>query len=238
MKLTLLSIWTVAAGCLPLAAQDMASILPITTRIDVKQDSGWRRASVSEDKGPSSATIKVRLEPNNEFTIVPRKSVRIAPRPASIKVGDRLEWNGYSASSFQYVPATVKGLGTGDYAGYYLMAWDKYPNSQTYTKREQLWLLPDSATAATKVTPGAPTPGKFLCYAYGAVGNPPIFLGAIDLQAGGTYSVSGKQGQYTYDAATHSITWLSGWAKTNDFKGAVESNALIRLHPNTICSHE
>ena len=238
MKLSLLPVWIIAAGCSQLAGQDMGSPLPTATRIDVKQDSGWRRASVSEDFGPSSATMKVRLEPNDEFTIVPRKSVRLAPRPASISVGDRLEWCGRSVTSFQCVPATVKGLGTGDYAAYYLMAWDKYPNSATYDKPERLWQLPEGATSASKVIPGAPTPGKFHCSAYGAVGNPPIFLGTIELQAGGSYSVAGKPGQYTYDAATHSITWLSGWAKTNGFKGAVESNALIRLHSNTICAHE
>lgn len=112
------------------------------------------------------------------------------------------------------------------------------PNSPTYTKPEQLWTLPDAAISATTSTPGAPTPGKFRCYAYGAVGRPPIFLASIELQAAGSYSVSGKPGQYTYDAPTHSITWLSGGAKTNDFQGAVESNALIRLRRNTICTHE
>ena len=118
------------------------------------------------------------------------------------------------------------------------MAWDKYPNSTTYAKPDQLWLLPEAASSASKVVPGAPLPGKFLCYAYGAVENAPLLLAVIELQAGGGYSVSGKPGQYTYDDASHSITWRSGWAKENGFQGAVESNALIRLWSNTVCSHE
>jgi len=206
-------------------------------RIEIQQGSQWIRGSVSSDAGPSSPTMKVRKDPGNELAIVPRKSVRLAPRPASIKTGDRVEWFGNSSTSFRYVPATVKGVGTGNMQGYYLVAWDKYPNSPTYTKPEQLWSLPRT-TAAAAPAGEQPTPGKYRCFVYGAPRSPGIFLAAIELDGGGRYSVNGKPGRYAFDAASKSITWLDGWGKTNGFEGAVEGNATIRLKRNTVCSHE
>ena len=237
MKLTLLSIWIIVAHCMSLAAQDLASTLPITTRIEVKRDRGSRRASVSEDRGPSSASVKVRLEPNHDFPMEPRKSVRIAPQPDSIKGADHLEWYGTSTSSFQYVPATVEGLATGDYACYYPMAWEKYPNGQNYTKREELRLLPEAQTAPTKVISGAPNPQiRPLRLRRGWKS---AHLGCHDRIAGRPQLLGIRQaGCYTNGSITGSGTWLSGWGKTGGFQGAVDSYALIRLHRNTICLPE
>ena len=64
--------------------------LPTGTRIEVLQGATWVRANVSEDDGAGAANIKIRTEPNNKFMIVPRKSIRIAPRPSSLKVGDHV----------------------------------------------------------------------------------------------------------------------------------------------------
>ena len=223
-----------AAGA-ALYAQSPSETLPVSTRIEVQQGSAWRRAVVSEDKGPGSATIKVRLDPNGDFTIVPRKTIRLAPRPAAINVGDHLEWNGNSVTSFGYVPATVKGIGTGTNEGTYLMAWDKYPNSPTYAKKEQLWLLPEAASGAAPAL--TPVTGKYLCFAYGAAGSR-IFMNNIELREGGNYVATNGEGRYSFDSATHTITWLSGWAKDSQLDGKVESNALFRIKSNATCSHD
>ena len=213
-------------------AQTLAEILPAGVRIEVRQGNGWRRASVSEDHGPGSATIKVRLDPNNEFNVVPRASIRLAPRPATIQVGDRLEWNGFSVTSFQYVPATVKGIGTDAQAGMYLMAWDKYPNSPTYTKKDQLWLLPDAAPKAVETGPSL---GKFSCFVYSAKGVPSL-LGTLEFRSGGAYVENGKPGTYTFDAASHSITWTSGPAKDQAWTGTLEGNGAVRIRSNVLCT--
>jgi hypothetical protein len=63
----------------------------------------WRRGVISKDTGPHAASIKVRLDPGNDLSVVPRKTVRLAPRPTSIN-----------------------GIGTGSMQGYYLMAMDEY----------------------------------------------------------------------------------------------------------------
>lgn len=195
------------------------------------QGGGWWRAAVSQDSGPGSATIKVRLDPDNEFSVVQRKLIRLAPRPASINVGDRMEWYGASATSFQYVPATVKQIGTGSMQGYYLMAMDKYPNSPTYTKAENLWTLPGAA--ASIASSGGPVTGKYRCFAG------QIFLGSIELRADGTYTASaGPAGRYQANADTKTLIWESGWAKSNGFEGKLEGNAFIRLARAAYCSHE
>ena len=220
-------------ACITAAAQAPVEVLPTGTRIEIRQQGAWNRGQVSEDAGPRSATIKVRVGANNEFTIVPRNTIRLAPRPASINVGDRVEW--YDTGTFQYVHATVTKLGDGSYTGYYLMKDDRY-SSTTYTKAENIWLLPGQES-----TPAAegPLPGKYRCFAYGAPGNPPIFLGSVDLKAGGAYTATnGKDGRYTYDAAAKNIAWTGGWMQDNTFGGKVESNAKFRIARTSICSHE
>lgn len=214
-----------------------AQTLTVADRIEIRDGASWRRGVVSDDGG--GGTLKVRVDGQGAVSIVARASVRPAPRPASINVGDRLEWNGASVSNFEYVPATVKTVGTGSMQGYYLMAWDKYPNSPTYTKRENLWMLPTAAQSGGASTSGmTPLPGAYRCFAYGAAGAPPIFLAELTLANGGTYTALGKRGRYTFDAATNTIAWADGWAKENGFGGAVESNATFRLRSNALCSHE
>lgn len=218
-----------------LSAQNLSDVLPAATRIDVRQGQAWRRGAVSEDRGPGSATIKVRLDPNGEFTEVPRSSIRIAPRPASIKVGDRLEWNGQSATSFRFVAATVKAVGTGPAAGMYLMATDQDPEHPTYTKPAQLWMLPEHAGAAAPDR--GPAMGKYRCFVYNDKGVPSL-LGHLELRDGGTYLENGKPGRYSYSSDTQAVTWASGPAKEQGWLGKMEGNAQVRIRSNVLCSHE
>jgi hypothetical protein len=65
--------------------------------------------------------------------------------------------------------------------------------------------------------PGTATPrnGKYTIYAYGAVGNAPIYLGYFVLSDGSYKAflpgdkVHGE-GKYSYDSTTHEVTWKSG----------------------------
>lgn len=220
------------------AAVTLSEKLPISTRIEVKQGQSWRRAVVSEDDGPKSATIKVRLDPDGAFVIAPRKSIRIVPAPAEIHVGDHVEW--YDSSTFAWVTATVKEVGTGANAGAYRMVSDKYPKSTgMYSKAENIRVLAEPAQAGKEdASAGTPALGKYRCFAYGAPGAPPIFLGAIELAKGSYTATAGKGGGYSYDSGSKTITWAGGWMKDNNFGGRVESNALFRIARTSICSHQ
>jgi hypothetical protein len=84
-------------------------------RIGILQGTVWNRG---DQPGPSSVTMKVRIDPKNELLFVSRKAVRLAPRP--------------------YVAATVNEIGTGNLQGYYLVAWGKYPNIPKHTEADSL----------------------------------------------------------------------------------------------------
>ena len=90
------------------------------------------------------------------------------------------------------------------------------------------------------VAPGAsPKMGKYRCFAWGRATAPPIFLGSVVLETGGSYTATnGKPGRYSYDAASSTLTWESGWMKDNNFQGKVESNVKFRIAPTSICSHQ
>jgi hypothetical protein len=108
-----------------------------------------------------------------------------------------------------------------------------------YSKPENLFLpLPANDTAPAGAGGNTPDLGKYRCYAYSTATAPPILLGEIDLRAGGSYSGHNLEGRYSYDAASWTLNWISGWMKENKFGGKVEGNALIRIAPTSICTHE
>ena len=79
----------------------------------------------------------------------------------------------------------------------------------------------DAADAAV-----GPRLGKYNMLSYGAVGNPPLFLGHIELQAGGKYRISRKregdyygEGTYTFDATAGAVKWLSGPCNDDGWSG-------------------
>jgi hypothetical protein len=78
-------------------------------------------------------------------------------------------------------------------------------------------LLVTGISAAWAESPGAAAPrnGKYTIYAYGAPGNAPIYLGYFVL-GDGSYKaflpgdkIHGE-GKYSYDSASHEVTWISG----------------------------
>lgn len=116
---------------------------------------------------------------------------------------------------------------------------------------------PSPATGSTSAPQGsttadsssAPRAGKYNITAYGAVGRPPLFLGHIDLQAGGKYRISRKssgdyygEGTYSFDAATNSVKWLSGPCKDDNWSGTFTIDRggkthKIRLRSTTIATN-
>ncbi len=71
-----------------------------------------------------------------------------------------------------------------------------------------------------------PRLGKYGIYSYGAVGNPPLYLGHFVLLSAGKYKVSRTskedyygEGTYRFDAGTSTVTWLSGPFKENGWGG-------------------
>jgi len=109
--------------------------------------------------------------------------------------------------------------------------------------------LPATPNAAAADASSAPRPGKYNIQSYGAVGNPPLFLGHIDLQAGGKYRISRRssgeyygEGTHAFDAASSSVTWLSGPCKDDGWSGTftIEREGKthkIRLKRTTIATH-
>lgn len=85
-------------------------------------------------------------------------------------------------------------------------------------------LVPSFAQA---VEPSEPKLGRYNVRAYGAAGNPPLFLGHFVLEAGGKYKVylpGGRlvgEGTYKYDAAKQEVKWLTGKYADEGWSGKV-----------------
>jgi hypothetical protein len=93
------------------------------------------------------------------------------------------------------------------------------------------------------------TTGQIKHFAYGAVGRLPLFLGHIEVQAGGRYRISRKssgdyddEGTYSFDAATSSVKWLSGPCQDDNWSGTFaidpeDKTNNIRLKRTTIATN-
>jgi hypothetical protein len=113
----------------------------------------------------------------------------------------------------------------------------------------QLTACGHAANAPATGAAGGPRPGKYNILSFGAVGNPPLFLGHIELQAGGKYRISRRaegeyygEGTYAFDAATNSVQWLSGPCKDDGWSGTftIERDGKthkIRLRSTTIATN-
>jgi len=110
------------------------------------------------------------------------------------------------------------------------------------------------ATAAWPLQAGGdepasgPRPGKYLILSYGAVNRPPLNLGYVILESGGTYKVflpgdkANGAGQYTYDAGRKAVMWKTGPYEKEGFGGAFEIDRegkthKIRLKRTTIATN-
>lgn len=195
-----------------------------------------------------------------------------APKPA-YQLGERIEVSITGA----WDKATVIEVGKagGEHEGEYKVHYDGYAASfdrwllPVYFRKVAggaPTTPPATTTPATgavpagqppsdgKVTPvaeaaSAPRPGKYNISSYGAVGSPPLFLGHIELQAGGKYRISRKssgdyygEGTYSFEATTSTVKWLSGPCKDDAWGGAftIERDGKthkIRLKRTTIATN-
>lgn len=105
------------------------------------------------------------------------------------------------------------------------------------------------AAVASAADAVAPRPGKYNILSYGATGNPPLFLGHIEIQDGGKYRISRRssgeyygEGTFSFDAATSTVTWLTGPCKDDGWSGTftIEREGKthkIRLKRTTIATN-
>lgn len=102
-----------------------------------------------------------------------------------------------------------------------------------------------SAAVADDASQG-PRPGKYRMMTYGAPSNPPLFIGSFVL-ANGTYKAflpgdkPGGDGSYSFNAATHTVTWSSGpyagvWGGEFTIEREGKTHK-IRLRSNTIATN-
>ncbi|MEJ7611518.1 MAG: hypothetical protein WKF88_10115 [Ferruginibacter sp.] len=150
---------------------------------------------------------------------------------ASFKVGDKAE-----AYNVGWYKATVIEIGSGSYAGYYKVHYDDYSSaSDQYLKASSVRPRKNAAVAAAKnSSAGGPRTSKYLIMSYGANSNP-LHLGYFTLTGSGyTFLDMGNKkigsGNYTYNAATKQVKWVSGPFSTNGFTGDFEVTREGKTH--------
>ena len=183
-----------------------------------------------------------------------------APKPA-YQLGERLEVSTTGA----WDKATVIEVGKpdGEHEGEYKVHYDGYaasfdrwllpvyfrkvaggaPTTPAAPIAPAPGAVPASPAPTAPAAPSAaeaasgPRAGKYNISSYGAVGSPPLFLGHIELQAGGKYRISRKssgdyygEGTYSFEAATSTVKWLSGPCKDDAWGGAFTIEREGRTH--------
>lgn len=227
---------------------------------------------------PASPEVPSSDTPRTPTPPTPRGRETAAPPAATadtFKKGDRVIVNitGYNDK------ATIIEVGTGEQKGKYKVHYDGYGSEyDRWLGPVYLKKLPGKKDAPTRddrsdAAPGAAAPngaaagdatrddaapgdaesgprlGKYNIHSYGAVGSPPLFLGHVELMAGGKYRASRKssgdyygEGKYEYDAETKTVTWSSGPYKEDKWGGAftIERDGKthkIRLRRSTIATN-
>ena len=199
---------------------------------------------------------------------------RIALAAPVYELNERIEVN--TLGSWDRAVIIDVGTAGGEHEGEFKVHYDGYPASYDRWLRAVYFRkvaggAPASAAPAGAGTTGVPTAsagsgttaiapasvaagagprlGKYNINSYGAVGRPPLFLGHIDLQAGGKYRISRRssgdyygEGAYSFDAATGAVQWLSGPCKDDGWSGTftIERDGKthkIRLKSTTIATN-
>ena len=151
------------------------------------------------------------------FALTQASTLRAAE--PTYQLNDRVETN---VSVFGWQKGTIVEIGKGDHEGQLRVHGDGFPNNYPGWIRlpsKFIRKLAGAAPAAAPVTDSATGPrlGKYLIYAYGAPSAPRIFLGHIELLAGGKYRLSRTttgdyfgNGAYSFDPASKRVEWISG----------------------------
>jgi len=129
---------------------------------------------------------------------------------ADFHVGDKVQaWN------VDWYDGTIAEIGTGSYAGYYLVKFDKYATPQ-YIKASNIRPRPG---AAPVITASSPRAGKYVCMGYnGGAGQ---FRWYLQLGKGSYQQLSPNlaAGKYSFNTATKRLEFTSGPYKANNWIG-------------------
>ena len=153
------------------------------------------------------------------LVLVLAAAITLRAAEPTYQLNDRVETN---LSVFGWQKGTVVEIGKGDHEGQLRVHGDGFPNSYPGWVRlpsKFIRKLAGEAPAAAPAKDSATGPrlGKYLIYAYGAPNTPRIFLGHIELLAGGKYRLSRTtkadyfgNGAYSFDPASKRVEWISG----------------------------
>ena len=175
-------------------------------------------------------------------------ALRASADAQTLNAGDRIE--AYDTRDFTWHKATIVKIGSGEMQGRYLVhfdgtadSWNQWLEpkrlraaSATAASQSQAVPAPRSAPpaasdkvparASSSVSAGGPRLGKYSIFSYGAPTNPPIYLGHVELLAGGKYRASRTSGgeyygsgDYRFDASSASVQWTSGPFRENSWTG-------------------
>lgn len=172
-----------------------------------------------------------------------------AAEPVVYRVNDRIESN---LSVFGWQKGTVVEVGQGDKAGQVKILTDGYaaPSWVGVAAMKFVRKIPGAAPAVPKFDANQPPRlGKYNILSFGP-GGKYLFLGHLELLAGGRYRVSRTadgnyfgEGSYTFDVAGKKIQWLSGPYKDQaDWGGGFEitregKTHSIRLRSGTLATN-
>jgi len=166
---------------------------------------------------------------------------------ATFNVGDKVE-----AYEFGWQPGTVTQLGSGTYQGHYLIKYEKFSSTRWFHPKDLRSASSGDAERAEKTRTAAtasqgPRPGKYNIYSYGAVSAQPLYLGHLEILAGGKYRVSRTssgnyfgEGTFTFDSSLNKIVWNSGPYAAPEWSGAFSVEGAthrIALRSRTIATN-
>ncbi|HEX2853401.1 MAG TPA: hypothetical protein VHO24_09195 [Opitutaceae bacterium] len=165
------------------------------------------------------------------------------------QVNDRIESN---LSVFGWQKGTVVEVGQGDKAGQVKILTDGYaaPGWVGIAAMKFVRKIPGAAPAVPTFDANQPPRlGKYNILSYGP-GGKNLFLGHVELLAGGKYRVSRTaegnyfgEGKYSYDVASKKVQWLSGpYQEEADWGGGFEISRegkthAIRLRRGTLATN-
>ena len=243
--LTVLLVWGLAG-----TAQDRT--YKVGDRVEAF-DVAWYKGAVTEiGTGKNHGYYMVKYDQFSTTRWFAPKDLRPGGSPDAPKsyptyrVGDRVE-----AYDLGWLAGTVTQCGTGANQGSYLIKYDKFSSSRWFHPKDLRSAAAADSEKAEKVRSAAtasqgPRVGKYNIYSYGAVGAPPLYLGHVEIMAGGKYRVSRTSagnyfggGTFTFDAAGSKIQWTSGPYASPEWSGAFSVDGgthRIALRSRTIFS--
>lgn len=217
-------------------------------------DISWDKGTVTEiGAGKDQGYYMVKYDKFTTKRWFAPKDLRPAGPPDAPKsyptysLGDPIE-----AHDLGWHAGTVAQLGSGPNQGSYLIKYDKFSTSRWFYPKD---LRSAAVTAAEKTEKErlaataslGPRLGKYNIYSYGAPGTVRLYLGHVEIMAGGKYRVSRTSegnyfgdGTFTFQSTGRNIHWTTGPYATPEWGGVFSVDGgehLIRLRSGTIAAN-